>query len=135
MAVGSKHLTSQTFRAAVNLSASTQQFCIMTQVAGTDTVTICGVADVPLGILQNSPLAGQPAIVALSGFSKLRVGAVDLAVGARVGSNAAGQAVALVAGVGPTLFTIGRVWDIDNADNDGALVSCTVDCTNPTRNA
>lgn len=133
MAVGSKHLLNQSFTAASAMSAASAQFCFVKLVA-TGVCPVDANTDVPIGVLQNSPGLGENAIVALSGQTKLRVNATDIAAGARVGSDSTGRAIALVAGTSTGFYSAGMVLFVDAADNDGALVSAVVDCTNPSRN-
>jgi hypothetical protein len=134
MAVGSKNLHTKSFTAASAMSAASAQFCIVKLVAG----GVCPVdanTDIPLGVLQNSPALGEPALIALSGETKIRVGAADLARGARVAADSTGRAIAVVAGTSTGFYPVGVILSIDAADNDGALASAIVDCSNPHRNA
>ena len=133
MAVGYKNLHTKSFTAASAMSAASAQFCVVKLVA-TGVAPCDSNTDVPLGVLQNSPALGEPALVALSGETKLRVGAADVARGARVASDSTGRAIAVVAGTSTGFYPIGTVLSIDAADNDGALVSAVVDCTNTHRN-
>jgi hypothetical protein len=135
MATGSKNLVTQSLTAASNMSAATAQFSVVKLVAGRKVAPIDAETDVPFGVLLNSPNQGEPALVALSGQTKLRVGATSLGDTAVIGIDAAGRARALTAGTGTTLHVVGRVLDIDAATNAGGLVSAMVDLVKPTRNA
>jgi len=135
MAVGSKHLQSQTYTAATGLSASTQQFTVVKLLPGDAVGPITADTDVPLGVLQNSPRAGESAVVAIAGFTKLRAGATDITGTPRLAYDAAGRAIAVVAGTSTGYYPIGRIiLAVDNADNDGGLLSAVIDCFNPCRN-
>jgi hypothetical protein len=133
MAVGSKNLHTKSFTAASAMSAASAQFCIVKLVA-TGVCPVDANTDIPLGVLQNSPGLGEPALIALSGETKVRAGGTDLARGDRIAGDSAGRAIAVVAGTSTGFFPVGRVLSIDAADNDGGLVSAVIDCTNPHRN-
>lgn len=80
-----------TLTASSDLSGSQFRYV---KVSGSGTVTICAAAsDVPLGILQNKPKAGEAADVMVTGISKLAAGAA-VAAGAEVGSDATGRGIA-----------------------------------------
>jgi hypothetical protein len=133
MAVGSKHLQCVTLSAASALSAASQQFTFVNQVAA-GVVPATAATDLPIGVVQNSPNRGEPALVAYKGITKLRVGGADVAVAARIGTDATGRAIALTAGTSTGYHVLGRILYIDASDNDGALVTAIVDCTAPPRN-
>lgn len=133
MAVGSKNLHTKSFTAASAMSAASAQFCVVKLTTG----GVCPVTantDVPLGVLQNSPGLGEPALVALSGETKIRVGGTDIARGDRVAADSTARAIAVVAGTSTGFYPIGVILSIDAADNDGALASAVIDCRNPARN-
>jgi hypothetical protein len=134
MAVGSKNLFTHTFRSSVDLSAATNQFTLVKLVGG-EVAAIAAHTDLPIGVLQNNPKLGDMAVVAISGMTKLRVGAADIAAGDLVGSAVGGGALALTSGTSVGFYVCGRVLEIDNADNDGALVSALIDASNPPKNA
>ena len=85
--------------------------------------------DIPLGILQNAPIAGEAAVVALigsGGISKVVTGAAALAIGAIVGmeyigATDAGKAIAAVA----TMYPVGVVVEASLAEDDLAAVLLT----------
>jgi hypothetical protein len=117
------------------MSAASAQFSLVKLLAGRKVAACEAETDVPFGVLLNSPNQGEPALVAVSGQTKLRVGAASLAEAAVIGIDAAGRARPLTAGTGTTLHVVGRVLDIDAATNAGGLVSAWVDLVKPTRNA
>jgi hypothetical protein len=133
MATGNKHLECITLTAASSMSAASQQFCIVKQVSATECAPVSADTDVPLGVLQNSPGLGEPALVALAGFTQLRANA-DLSAGARVAGTTTARAIAVVAGTSTGFYAVGRVLSVDAAVNAGGLVSAVIDCRNPARN-
>jgi hypothetical protein len=81
--------------ASADLSA--QQFRFVKS-SGAGTVTVCAAAtDLPIGVLQNKPVAGQAANVMITGVSKVVAGAA-VAAGVEVGPDATGRAIAAVTG-------------------------------------
>ena len=133
MATGSKHLETQSFTCASSMSAASQQFCLVKLVA-TGVAPCNANTDIPVGVLQNSPAQGEAALVALAGFTKLRAGATDLVAAARIGTDTAGRAIAVVAGTSTGFYPAGVVLSVDATVNGGGLVSAVVDCRNPSRN-
>jgi hypothetical protein len=133
MAIGDKFLNTHSFNCASDMSASSVQYSFVKLVAGG--VGLCTAeTDVPVGVLQNSPALGETAVVALAGITKLKNGAANLALGARVGTNASGRAIALTAGTSTGFYAVGQVIDIDATANANGLVTAAVDCKNPGRN-
>ena len=142
MAVGSKHLQTQTYTAATSMTAASYQFCAVKEIGlAADGVTatvgpLTANTDVPLGILQNNPGSGEMAVVALAGWTKVRVGGTDLTGLARIGFDSTSRAIALVAGTSPGFYSAGRIYvTLDAADNDGGLASAAINLLNPVRNA
>jgi len=88
-----------------------------------------GATDIPLGILQNAPIADEAAVVALigsGGISKVVTGAAALGIGAIVGmeyigATDAGKAIAAVA----TMYPVGVVIEASLAEDDLASVLLT----------
>lgn len=85
-----------TLKASGDLSAKQYHFVELT---ASDTVGACNaVTDRTFGILQNKPTAaGQPAVVAIAGVSKLVAGGELATAGAYVAPKADGRAQAAVA--------------------------------------
>lgn len=135
MAVGSKHLECVTLSAASAMSAASAQFCFVKLTATGTVHPTTANTDQPLGVLQDSPGLGEMAKVAVKGITKLRVNGTDIAVGAKVGADSTGRAIALTAGTSPAFYVAGSVLYVDATDNDGALVTALIDCYNPPRNA
>ena len=84
-------------KAGTDLSADAKQYTIVKLSAADECDATSNAADVPLGVLQNKPKAGQAAIVRLLGVSKVRVNAAGLAINTNWGTDAAGRAIAKVA--------------------------------------
>lgn len=112
------------------------QYCFV-KLATSGEVHLCtAVTDEPVGVLQNLPSRGQQAEVMVIGVSKVRAGATDLAVAAKIGVDATSRAAALTLGTGAstTTFCVGRVIQIDAADNDASTgVSAFINCMSPLR--
>jgi hypothetical protein len=94
------HSVGSTFVAAADLSA--QQFRFMRQTAAF-AVNVCAAStDVPVGVLQNKPLAGEAVDLGLIGTTKVVAGAA-IAAGAEVMSDAQGRAITAT-GAGNSVF-------------------------------
>lgn len=70
-----------TMLAAEDLSS--YQYHFITQASDTTVQLMNAAGDAPLGVLQNAPASGQPAVVRISGVSKLKANAA-IAVGTQV---------------------------------------------------
>jgi hypothetical protein len=105
MAISSNLDTRGFFTASTDLS--TKQFHFV-KMSGNKQVTVCAaITDKPIGILQNNPAAGEAAVVAIRGTSKV-VADGTLAFGDVIGTSADGQADAIVNGVDVTVFVAGQ---------------------------
>ena len=91
-----------------------------------------GATDIPIGVLQNAPTAGQEAEVLVVGGTKVVAGAA-IGEGALVGTSAAGKAVALVAGTDTTKYVVGTL--LTESAADGNIVTAVINCANPGRAA
>lgn len=81
--------------AAADLTAAQYHFV---KLDGSGDVVLCSAAgEEPLGVLQNAPNTGEPAVVRVDGVTQL-VGSTNLAVGARVATTNAGRAKAVTTG-------------------------------------
>jgi len=90
--------------AAADLSAKQFHFV---KLASATTVNVCDdVADVPIGILQNTPTSGQAAEVCIFGISKV-VADGNLAAGNIIGTSADSQADAITRGSDTTVTVMG----------------------------
>lgn len=87
----SKEQVTATYEAAADLSA--KQYFNVTMDSDGKVAACTSIADIPIGILQNTPVTSDAARVALSGISKIHLGeTVD--EGAIVSTSATGMAVA-----------------------------------------
>ena len=133
MAIGDKFLVTHSFNCASDMSASSVQYSFVKLVA-TGVALCTAETDVPVGVLQNNPVIGEAAVVALSGITKLKVGASNLALGNRVGTSATARALPLVAGTSTGFYAVGQVIEVDATANAGAVVTAAL-CASPARNA
>lgn len=88
--------------------------------------------DIPIGVLQNAPTAGQEAEVLVVGGTKVVAGAA-IGEGALVGTSSTGKAVALVAGTDTTKYVVGTL--LTESAADGNIVTAVINCANPGRAA
>ena len=121
-------LVDGTREAAADLSAL--QFHYVKADANGKIAAITADTDVPYGVLQNTPKAGQAAAVMRLGISKVK-GAADLAKNAFIGPSADGRAAARALGTDVTKFVAGMVIE-DNGAADG-LVTASVQTLAPSR--
>jgi hypothetical protein len=129
-----KPLLMHGFKAASDMSAASQQFIFVKLDTSGNVHPCTAVGDIPIGVLQNRPERDQTAEVMLAGVTKLRAGATDLAIAAIVAVDATSRAAAVVAGTtGTSSYLAGKVIAVDAADNDGALVTATINCLNAGR--
>lgn len=120
-----------TFVAENDLSAKQYYFVELGTSLGQ--VDVCdALTDVPIGVLQNKPEAGEEATVMIMGISKVSTDA-DLARGDLIGPSADGQADARTIGTDTTHYVVGRVLDEPGAA--GQLCTCAINCANPHRAA
>jgi hypothetical protein len=111
---------------------SAKQFFFV-KLSANNTVVLCAaVTDIPIGILQNKPTAGQTAEVVISGITKV-VCAASSAAGVQIGTDGAGKAAIYAAGTDTTKYIAGVVLDGVTAANGIATVA--IDCTNLNRGA
>ena len=83
--------------------ASSQFMFVKLGTTATNCVVCTGLTDRPIGIVQNAPIAGQPAEVMVSGVSKLVCGG-SVALGALVGSDSAAKGTAITVAAGGTVY-------------------------------
>ena len=97
---------------------STNQYCFVmaagTGVAGNRKVVAATANASTIGVLNNAPAAGREAQVIVTGSAKLKV-AGEIAVGAKIGSDANGKGVA-VTGAGNYISAMALTYGA--ADND-----------------
>ena len=108
---------------------STKQFYFVKLASGE--VTVCAaVTDLPIGVLQNKPTAGQSAEIVVLGSTKVSAD-TTITEGALIGSADDGQAEAKVIGTDTTEYVCGRV--LEAAGATGELVQAEVNCIAPFR--
>lgn len=91
--------------AASDLSAKQYYFV---KLASATTVDVCSaITDKPIGVLQNSPTAGQAAEVCIFGITKV-VADGTLAAGNIIGTSSDSQADAIAPGTDTTVYTMGQ---------------------------
>ena len=118
------------FTAAADLSDKQFHFVKLT---ANDTINVCdAVTDVPVGVLQDAPEAGQAAEVMLVGISKVSSDAA-LTAGNLIGTSADGQADAKVAGTDTTNYVVGQV--LSGTGAAGELATVAINTLNPHRGA
>lgn len=67
------------------------------ELSAANQVDVCdGANDLPFGVLQNKPQAGEAATIAYSGITKLVAAGETITAGARLGTNASGLATATI---------------------------------------
>ncbi|MFZ5850329.1 MAG: capsid cement protein [Actinomycetota bacterium] len=92
---------------------------------------LCAAAtDIPVGVVQNNPRAGEEAEVVVQGGSKV-VADAALSIGALIGTSADGQADAKTVGTDTTEYVVGRALTATSAA--GQIVTALVDCAAPHR--
>lgn len=109
--------------ASADLDAAGNQYKGVKLVAG-GVANFAAATDLPFGILQNAPKAGDPARVGVQGVSKVRIGAA-VTVGQQLTFNAAGLAVPAVA----TNYIIGVAKTAGSAS--GVVISALISSANP----
>lgn len=113
-----------TFVSTGDLSAKQFYFVKLDSTAGK--VVVCAATtDVPIGVVQNAPAAGEEAIVCLAGVTKVNSDAA-LSLGAHVGTSADGQAAAYVAGTDTTKRIVGVVLEASGAA--AGYATATINC-------
>ena len=119
-----------TLIAGADLSA--KQYFFVKMSADNTCVLCSGATDVPIGVLQNSPISGGEASVTVIGGTKL-VSSASIAAGVKIGTNSVGKADAKVAGTDTTEYTVGQV--LLAAGGDAEILTAVVNCASPNRAA
>lgn len=112
----------QTFVATTDLSSS-QFYFVKLGTAG-KVAAIAADTDVPIGVLQNTPVAGDEAIVCLAGVTKISSDAA-VALGDAIGTSADGQALTYAV-TDTTIRQVGKTLQASGAA--GGYITATVDC-------
>lgn len=111
-----------TLVAGADLSAAQYKFVKLDNTG--KAVAVAAATDLPIGVLQNAPLAGQEAEVLVAGGSKLVLGGT-VAAGAVVSPSAAGAGVAIVHGTDTTKFAVGQAL---TGGASGEIVTAVISC-------
>lgn len=119
-----------TLEAAADLSA--KQFYFVKIDSDGKAAAITADTDIPAGILQNAPTAGQAATIMHSGISKVSADAAIATPGTVVGPSADGQCVTRTLGSDTTKHAVGQV--LVGAGTAGNLASILFNC-GPNRSA
>ena len=117
-----------TLVAAADLSS--KQYTFVKLDSSGQAAAAAAATDIPIGVLQNAPTAGQEAEVLVVGGTKIVAGAA-IGEGALVGTSSAGKAVALVAGTDTTKYVVGTL--LTESAADGNIVTAVINCANPGR--
>jgi hypothetical protein len=116
-----------TLVAAADLSALQYHF-VKLDSAG-KAAAVAAITDIPIGVLQNAPLAGQEAEVLVSGGTKLKgVEAITLPAFLSVSANGRGDKIAIT---DTTQFVVGQALTASGAQNE--ILTAVINCANPTR--
>jgi len=119
-----------TLPAAADLSAK-QYYFVKINTSGQ--AALCAAAtDKPVGVLQNTPTAGQAAEVLVVGGTKV-VASASLDEGVAIGTTSAGKAGAKTVGTDTTNYIVGQVILAAGADNE--LLTAVINCASPARAA
>lgn len=119
-----------TLESAADLSAKQYHFV---KVNADGKAAICAATtDVPIGVLQNDPTAGQTAEIVVIGVTKISSDAA-LNEGDLIGTSADAQADAKVVGTDTTQYVVGQMMTATGAA--GVIGTALVNCANPHRAA
>ena len=125
MAYESPQVLVGTLTAAADLSAKQYHFVVL---ASATTVNVATAStNAPIGILQNTPEAGQQAIVAISGVSKV-VADGTLAAGNFIGTSADAQADAISPGTDTTVYMTGQCLEAASAGQTTNMLLNITNC-------
>ena len=128
MAIAEKTVLTETFIAGEDLSSSQYKFVKMSDDM---TVIECNaLVDIPIGVLQDKPTLGRPALVMVLGRSKVESGAA-LTAGWLIGTAADGQAVRKQPGTNLTHYIVGHV--VHGSGAAARPASAMINCMNPVR--
>jgi len=119
-----------TLVAAADLSAK-QYYFVKINTSGQ--AALCAAAtDKPIGVLQNTPTAGQEAQVLVIGGTKV-VCSASLDEGVAIGTTSVGKAGAKVVGTDTTNYIVGQIILAGGADLD--IATAVINCASPARAA
>ena len=116
------------FVAAADLSSSQYKFVKLD--SNGKIADIAAATDVPIGVLQDKPTAGQTGTVVMFGITKVQADASITAAQA-IGTSADGQADVKIAGTDITEYAVGQV--LLAAGAAGRIATVVIDCIAPNR--
>jgi hypothetical protein len=125
----SNYSVKHTFVAGENLSAKQYHFVKIDNGDG-EVVAVSGATDRPIGVLQNTPTAGQAAEVLIVGGTKVECGG-SASYGQPLFASASATAVTLAFGsTASAAYSVGTF--IENA-TAGTVAAAVIDCANAAR--
>lgn len=127
MATSVSYKVVKEFNAGADLSGS--QFLFL-EWDGSDATVADAVTDVPVGVLQNKPVANRAAEVCMFGGTKIVAGGA-ITAGDLLGIDTSGRAIALTVGTDTTQYIVGRA--LSSATGAGIIISAMIDCIAPAR--
>jgi hypothetical protein len=95
---------------------STKQYHFVKLTSATEVNVCTNIADVPIGVLQNTPTSGQAAEICIFGITKVVSDGV-LAAGNIIGTSADSQADAITRGSDTTVTVMGHAIEVAAAGN------------------
>lgn len=112
------------------VSLATKQFFFVKLTS--NGIELCSAAtDIPWGVLQNAPAAGENAEVMRLGVTKVKTGGI-IAAGALVGTDGDGKADSKTAGTDTTNYVVGVA---DETSASGDIITLGINCLSPARGA
>lgn len=130
MAANAPSAVVESFVAGADLSGQRYRFVKLN--ASGQAVPVTAITDIPIGVLQNDPIANQTATVVISGGTKVRASAA-IVLPAVLGVDATGNAKKVVPGTDITQYVVGQA-DVAAAAT-GDIVSAVVNLSSPSRAA
>jgi hypothetical protein len=116
-----------TLVAAADLSALQYHFVKLN--SDGEAAEVAAITDIPIGVLQNAPTAGQEAEVLVAGGTKLKaVEAIALPAFLSVSANGRADKIAVT---DTTQFVVGQALTAGGGANE--IITAVVNCSNPTR--
>ena len=116
-----------TLVAAADLSALQYHFVKLN--SDGEAAAVAAITDIPIGVLQNAPTAGQEAEVLVAGGTKLKaVEAITLPAFLSVSINGRADKIATS---DTTQFVVGQAVTAGGGANE--IITAVVNCSNPTR--
>ena len=118
--------------ASVDYSALSNQYCFVKLNASGQAVLCAAATDVPVGVMQNNPKAGQEAEIIVAGGTKVKASAA-ISVGTAIGTTSSGTAVGLTPATANTAYAVGQ--PLTPAGASGDVFTAVINCAAPNRAA